>query len=461
MLEEQNLTNKKVLVLGYARSGRSVAEYLLAHGAQVTINEKQDLNGDPSVEPLIDQGVQVISGHHPLELLDQPFDFIVKNPGIPYQIPFLEKALEKQIPIYTDIELASWFTKGDIIVITGSNGKTTITQLIYEILKADQADRTHLAGNIGIPILSQLDQVKEGDTLVCELSSFQLQGTEKFHAKVSVFANIYSAHLDYHLSRENYIQAKLHLVQNNQADDYIVYNYDQAELHEWLKAYSGHKVPFASQQVDDYVKQEGAYLQGEQLFFQGQAICQLSDIQIPGQHNLMNILAALSVAMIRQVQPEVIRQTIRQYHGMPHRIQPLGDYKGRKFFNDSKATNTVATITALKSFNQPIHYIGGGLDRGNGFDDLLEHLTYVKAAYLYGQTKDKLAETMEKAQVKSIHRVDNLMQATELAYRAAKEGEVVLFSPACASWDQFDNFEQRGDLFVETINQLQEQYPYA
>lgn len=461
MLADLNLQDKHVLVLGYARSGRSVAEYLLAQGAKVTINEKKDLSGDPSFESLVKQGVQVISGDHPLSLLDQGFDFIVKNPGIPYQIPFLQQAQQQHIPIYTDIEIASWINKGDIIGITGSNGKTTITQLVYEILKADKPKQTHLAGNIGIPIMSQIDQVKEGDALVCELSSFQLQGTAKFRAEIAVFANIYSVHLDYHETRANYIQAKLNLVRNSRPEDVIIYNYDQEELADWLSPFAGQKVPFASSRVDDFVRQNGAYIDHSQLYFRDQWICDVADIQIPGQHNVMNVLAAVAVAIIRSVEPKTIRQVILSYQGMPHRIQPLGEFHGRKFFNDSKATNTVATITALKSFDQPIHYIGGGLDRGNGFDDLIEHLSYVKAAYLYGQTKEKLADTMNKAGIESVHLLDDLYQAVELAYHAAKAGEVVLFSPACASWDQFDNFEQRGDLFVETVHALQEKYPYA
>lgn len=456
----EEFKDKKVLILGYALTGRSVAEFLLQAGAQITINDREDLSQDLSIQDIIQQGVKVIDKGHPIEILESGFDYIVKNPGIPYKIDLIQEALKRDIPIYTDVELASWICPGSLIGITGSNGKTTTSQLIYQILSQSEQGQTYLAGNIGYPILKACQAMSNQDNLVAELSSFQLQGTRDFHPDIAVIINIYSAHLDYHGSRQAYINAKLRIIANVKTQDYLVFNYDQAELYDWIKDASCQLVPFSMVKIDDFVRQHGAYFEKGLLYYKGQVICSQDDIQIPGSHNIMNILAAIAVAKIKKIDDTAIVKEIKAFQGMPHRIQPLGDFMGRRFYNDSKATNTVATITALTSFQDPLHYIGGGLDRGNDFDDLIDHLSYVKAAYLYGQTKHKMAESFQKAGVKAIYLFDNLVEASQAAYQAAGQKEVVLFSPACASWDQFKTFEERGDLFIKTIRDLQESKAY-
>ncbi|MGX7092443.1 UDP-N-acetylmuramoyl-L-alanine--D-glutamate ligase [Hutsoniella sourekii] len=455
----RNFSQDHVLIIGYARTGQATADFLLRRGAKVSLSNLTELEDDQELQALVDRGLTICPPGHPESILDEPIDYIVKNPGIPYQIPFVQEAVRRGIPIYTDVELASWVLKGQLIGITGSNGKSTVTLLTHLLLQHYPAGKAFLAGNIGIPVLELVDQIGADDLLVMELSSFQLEGTQEFHPKVAIINNIFEAHLDYHGSRSAYIEAKLKLIKNLDESDYLIYNYDQEELREWLKDSPAKLIPFAQDQVDDYVRKHGSYLEDEHLFIKGKKILSTQSIQIPGKHNISNVLAAITVANQYEISPSVIQEVVETYLGMPHRIQPVAEQGGRKFYNDSKATNTTATITALKSFHQPIHYIGGGLDRGNGFEDLKPYLTLIKRAYLYGESKFKMAEVFDQVEV-AYELFDNLDQATQAAYKQAKEGQVILFSPACASWDQFKNFEERGDAFMRLVYHLLEISPY-
>ena len=455
------LSNKKVLVIGYAVTGKSVVEFLIAQGARVTLTDRGDLSEDSSVSLLKQAGVHVVDGGHPISLLDENFDFIVKNPGIPYQIPFIQAALEREIPIYTDVELAYWISEAPIVGITGSNGKTTTTSWIQQLLAARPSGKAYLAGNIGVPSLETAVKANKEDVIVMELSSFQLTGTEKFRPHIAVLTNLTSAHLDYHGTQAEYELAKMHLVARQLPSDYCVYNYEDVTLRPYMKSITAQKIPFAVELVDEFVRANGAYVANDALYFRGERVAAVSDIGIPGRHNIENALAALSVAKLYHVSNEAIQTGLMNYAGMPHRLQVIADEHGRIFYNDSKSTNRVATITALRSFNQPIRYIGGGLDRGNEFDELVPYLNQVQSAYLYGQSKEKMARAFYKAQVADVQLVTTLQEATTLAYQAAKAGEVVLFSPSCASWDQYKNFEERGQEYVACVEQLLATQPYV
>ncbi len=457
MKSTNDLQNKQILVLGYAMTGKSVVEFLLKAGANIILNDRGDLSSDPSVSFLISEGVEVVDGGHPLSLLDRPIDFIVKNPGIPYHIPFLEKAMELGIPIYTDIELASHYASAPIIGITGSNGKTTTTALIYDILKAHHPATVHLAGNIGIPTLDIVQTASAHDIIVMEVSSFQLEGTAQFHPHIAVLTNIYEAHLDYHGSRDAYVQAKMKLVANQTADDVVIYNHDQVELRELLSGTNALKIPFAIESIDDEVREQGIYMEEGALYARGERLFDTGVIQIPGQHNIQNVLAATAVALVQEVPLAVITEAIHNYQGMPHRIQPLGEYAGVRYYNDSKATNETATITALESFDTPIVYIGGGLDRGVTFEALIPHLKQVKVAALYGEAQDKMAQAFKKAGVSVIEQFADLEAATNFAVSQAETGDTVLFSPSCASWDQYENYERRGEDFIQFVQHLHEE----
>ncbi|UUX34005.1 UDP-N-acetylmuramoyl-L-alanine--D-glutamate ligase [Fundicoccus culcitae] len=460
MLETINLSNQKVLVLGYALTGKSVTQFLLEQGAIVTVNDRGDLSQDPSVPLFIEQGATFVTGSHPIDLLDENFSFIVKNPGIPYTIPIIEEALRRKIQVITDVELAYWFSEAPFIAITGSNGKTTTTRLIYEILHNYQPKQTYLAGNIGIATLDVVKKATYQDDIVIEMSSFQLNGTEKFKPAIAVLTNIYDAHIDYHGTKEAYVDAKMRIIRQLTNNDWIVYNANQPILVDLIASNVAKKVPFAVDNINEAIKKHGAYLEDKALYYQAEKIIDIEDIQIPGKHNLENILAAIAVAKLKEVPNDIIIKTIKTYQGMAHRIQPIAASQERVFYNDSKATNITATITALNSFTNPIVYIGGGLDRGNTFDDLIPFAKLVKAAFLYGETKFKMRDSFEKAGIATIELFDDLKAATKAAYLAAQAGDKVLFSPACASWDQFDNFEQRGDVFVETVEELLNQIPY-
>lgn len=445
-----DLKDKKVLVLGYARTGRGAAEFLVSQGANVTINDLNDLSEEPSIEELKAKGVIVVDKKQPVTLLNENFDFIVKNPGIPYQIELLQAAIAQEIPIYTDIEIFDWYNPGILIGITGSNGKTTTTTLVNNILQNSQY-QAHLAGNIGIPTLSVLPKVKENDVVTMELSSFQLMGTDKFKPHIAAITNIFSAHLDYHGTREEYVKAKLRLIQNQDNHDFIIFNADQKELASYLIESPANKVPFARLNLTDLVRQTGAYYENGGLYFKGELIMKEDDIQIPGEHNIENILVAIAITKILNVPNNIIHDTITNYQGVEYRIQPVGIYNGISYYNDSKATNPDATITALKSFTEPTIYIGGGLDRGITFEELVPYLENVKVAILYGESKEIMKEAMEQAQIEEIVMVDNLEQATKAAQSYAESGDVVLLSPACASWDQYQSFEERGAQFNELI----------
>ena len=455
MNPETDLENKNILILGYAKSGQAAANFFLAKGAQVTLSDNQVLDRDQTLESLLERGLVLVDGQQPVSLLEAGFDFIVKNPGIPYSIPILQAAKAQSIPIYTDIEIASWYSQAPMIAITGSNGKTTTTALINEIL----GEKAILAGNIGIPILSVVGETQADKRLVMEISSFQLQGTSFFKPKIGVITNIYPTHLDYHGSMEAYIAAKLKIAANLDEQDFLVYNYDQEILQEAAKTIKAIKLPFSRTQVTPELVAEGLYLQDGQVIYHNQPILSLDSIKIPGDHNIENVLAALAVAVIEKVDLPQVKATIEAYKGMPHRIEHVASFKGREFYNDSKATNMTATITALASFNQDLIYIGGGLDRGNEFDDLIPHLGHIKQAFLYGETKEKMAKAFEKVDIPFVL-ADNLREASHLAYQATQAGQVLLFSPACASWDQFKSFEIRGDQFKDLIAQYIQDEPY-
>lgn len=439
--------DQNILVLGYALTGKSVVDYLLRENANITLNDRGDLSKDPSVDLLLKAGVKVVDGGHPIELLEG-IDMIVKSPVIPYSIEIIQEAINQQIPVYTDVELAYLHSQAPIIGITGSNGKTTTTSLIQEILNKGIEGQAFLAGNIGIPSLEVVQMASEKDRIVMELSSFQLMGIEKFRPKIAVFTNIYSAHLDFHGSREEYVRAKLQLIKNLTPDDYLVYNADQEELVELLSASPAIKCPF-SRKVS---LEKGACLANQGLYYDGERILEQSSIVLPGDHNIENVLAAIAVAKIEGVANQDIESVVSQYHGMPHRIQYFATYQGVKYYNDSKATNTTATITALKSFKEDLIYIGGGLDRGNDFKDLIPYLKQVKAAYLYGESKEKMALDFQAAGVPHIEKVENLSEASRRAIEVSQAGQIVLFSPACASWDQYQNYEIRGQEFMDHVH---------
>lgn len=443
--------NKKVLVLGLARSGFSAAKLLHDLGALVTVNDGKPFAENPEAQDLLALGVKVITGSHPIELLDEGFSLVVKNPGIPYSQPLVQKALEKKIPVITEVELAYQISEAPIIGITGTNGKTTTTTMIANVLNAGmEKGQALLSGNIGFPASSVAQTAKPEDRLVMELSSFQLMGIDTLRPKIAVITNIYEAHIDYHGSRPEYVLAKWRLQQRMTADDYLVINWNQPEL-EALSAKSKAKIiPFSTKE-----KVAGAYMLDGMLYYKEEAIMAAEELGVPGAHNIENAVAAIAVGKLCDMSNESIKQALQIFTGVPHRTQYVTTINQVKFFNDSKATNILATEMALGGFdNEKLVLLAGGLDRGNSFDELVPALKGLKAIVVFGETKEKLAAAAQAAGVKTIEMTENVETAVPLAFSLSAAGDTILLSPANASWDQYPDFEVRGDKFMAAVAEL-------
>ncbi len=436
-------------MLGLAKSGVTAASLLHKLDAFVTVNDQKPLSENPAAQGLLQEGIKVITGSHPIELMDEGFQYVIKNPGIPYTNPLIQKALEKGIPVLTEVELAYLISEADMIGITGTNGKTTTTTLLFEML-ADGGRNPLIAGNIGTVASEVAQEAGPHNKMVVELSSFQLMGIEDFRPHIAIITNLYEAHLDYHGSLHDYWQAKVNITKNQTEDDFLIINDDQTHLIEAVAHTKAQVVPFSTtKEVLD-----GAYIKEDAIYFKDEFIVSLDDIVLPGAHNLENILSAVAACKLYDVPNESIRKVLSVFAGVKHRTQFVKEVEGRKFYNDSKATNSLATKSALNAFAGPTILLAGGLDRGNDFDDLIPYMKNVSTLIVFGETAQKLAETGRKAGIKSIITVDNVEKAVPVAYEHSRAGDVILLSPACASWDQYRTFEERGDMFIDAVHML-------
>lgn len=442
-----NNSFKHFLVLGLAKSGTVTAQYLLDHSYKVRISDLHTNENDSDVQNLKQQGAEVILGSHPSSILDG-IDCVVKNPGIPYNIPILEEAKKRNILIVTEVELARELTKGDMIGITGSNGKTTTTTLITKMLEAGKHP-VEVAGNIGRVALEVANQITN-ETMVVELSSFQLLSTAHFRPNIAVLLNVFPAHLDYHKTMDHYIAAKLNIIKHQNKDDFVVFNYDDLLLREKVESTKSKKIPFSNKGLN----KKGAWANETSLFYQNEMIIQKSDIALVGEHNYENILAAIAAVKISGISNESIRQVLREFGGVKHRLQYVDKINGRLFYNDSKATNMLATEKALSAFERPTILLCGGLSRGDNLDELIPSLQDVKAMITFGQTSEEFQLTARKANINFVKGVKTMQEAVEIAYKISEKDDVILLSPACASWDQYKTFEQRGDMFIKAIHTL-------
>ncbi|MFJ7677647.1 UDP-N-acetylmuramoyl-L-alanine--D-glutamate ligase [Peribacillus sp. NPDC097198] len=449
MKETEKYSEKKVLVLGLAKSGVTAASLLHKLGAFVTVNDMKPLSENPEAQGLLEQGIKVICGSHPIELLDEGFEFIVKNPGIPYSNPLVKGALEKGIPVITEVELAYQISEAPFLGITGTNGKTTTTTLIFEMMQAGKKSPL-IAGNIGTVASGVAEKATAADTIVIELSSFQLMGIEEFRPEISIVTNLYDAHLDYHSSKQEYAEAKAAIARNQTASDFMIFNADQVDVKNMTKKTKAELVPFSTE-----VKHEnGAYVEDGAVYFRGEKVIAVSDIALPGIHNLENVLAAISAVKLKGVSNEAIHTVLTTFGGVEHRLQYVATIEKRKFYNDSKATNILAASKALTSFTEPVILLAGGLDRGNEFDELKPAMKHVKAVITFGETAEKIERIAKELGITHIKRVDNVVKAVPVAFDLSNEGDCILLSPACASWDQYKTFEQRGDMFMEAVHKL-------
>ncbi|WP_413524252.1 UDP-N-acetylmuramoyl-L-alanine--D-glutamate ligase [Carnobacterium divergens] len=446
--------HKKVLVVGLAMSGVNAAKLLHELGALVTVNDYKSFEENPEAQELLESGIRVVTGGHPVELLDEDFELVVKNPGIMYNNPIVHRAIEKGIPVITEVELAYEVAESKIIGITGTNGKTTTTTMIAEILNHNRkTGHAYVAGNIGTPASLVAQTATKEDEIVIELSSFQLMGIKTLRPQIAVITNIFEAHIDYHGSRDEYVAAKWRITENQTADDYLILNWDQEELRELSKTSKAKIIPFSRKEI----LENGVYVKEDIIYYQDEVIMNKKDIVVPGEHNVENALAAIAVAKLVGQSNKNIVELLTTFSGVKHRTQFVTEFKQRKFYNDSKATNILATENALKGFSKPVILLAGGLDRGNGFEELIPALKNVKALIVFGETASKIEEAGIKAGVKTIQHVQNVEAAVPVAYELSEPEEIILLSPACASWDQYRSFEVRGDAFINAIDQLIEE----
>lgn len=448
MKECKTFNNKKVLILGLAKSGEAAARLLSRLGAIVTVNDGKAFEENPAAQSLLEEGIKVVCGSHPLELLDEDFAVMVKNPGIPYQNPMVEKALSKGIPVLTEVELAYLISEAPIIAITGSNGKTTTTTMIADVLNHGGKSAL-LSGNIGFPASEVAMTASQDDILTMELSSFQLMGIKDFHPHIALITNLMPTHLDYHGSFDAYIQAKWNIQNNMTADDVLILNAEQEQTKELAQKTQASLVYFSSKE-----KVEGAYQEDGKLFYKGEFIMDAQSLGVPGLHNVENALAIIAVAKLSGISNQAIAETLSSFGGVKHRLQKLGTIKDVAFYNDSKSTNILACQKALSGFdNNKVILIAGGLDRGNAFDTLIPDIKGLKKMILLGESAEKMKVAAESAGVGYLEAKD-VADATRIAFEQAQPGDIILLSPANASWDMYPNFEVRGDEFIESFQRL-------
>jgi len=435
---------KKVVVLGLGKSGWAAIRVLKKLGALVIGHDHKKTETPEEVDVELKYGEE--------EVITSDIDVVVKSPGIPYNNKHVQQAFSLHIPVITEVELAYQVTNVPFIGITGSNGKTTTTTLVGEIIKQDQ-QAVLVGGNIGTPLSQQAYEAKEEKWMVAELSSFQLMGIETFQPKIACLMNIYPAHLDYHGTIEEYIDAKSKLFQNQTKNDLAVLNADSPYTKPIEEKIQSSIYYFSTKKE----VAKGAYVEGNELMFKDEtgkktSIISVDKIVLKGEHNLENILASIVITILAGVKVESIVKVLTRFSGVEHRLEFVENQQGVSYYNDSKATNPEACSRALRSFHEPILHIAGGLNRGIDFHELIdiyEHQS-IKRLFAYGESKDMLASMAEKANVK-VTKVNTLAEAVQQAKKMATSGDVVLLSPACASWDQYASFEERGKVFKEEV----------
>ena len=445
------LNNKRVLVVGLGKSGVASALFLKAQGAQVTVSDTK--SGDElrnEIPVLLDHGITVETGGHG----DRTFrgqDLIVVSPGVPVDAPPLVQARALGEAVIGEIELAAQFLPGPIVAITGSNGKTTTTTLTGEILTAAGLP-TLVGGNIGTPAISLAGRANPETAIVLEISSFQLETIQTFRPKIAVILNVTPDHLDRHRTFEVYVDAKARIFENQQDTDFAVLNADDPTC-ATLGSRTRAQVFWFSRQKE---VQQGAWVRDGNIVFRdtkGQhEIMQVSEIPLKGAHNLENVLAAVSAGVLMGCAPDKIRQAVRDFKAVEHRLEFVATIRGVDYYNDSKATNVDATIKALESFPANIHLILGGKDKGSDYtvlNDLLRQR--VKRVYTIGAAAAKIESQIKGPEI--VH-AETLENAIRKANATAQAGDVVLLAPACASFDQFKNYEHRGQTFKEIVRGL-------
>jgi UDP-N-acetylmuramoylalanine--D-glutamate ligase len=449
-----DLQGKHVLIVGLGKSGVAAAHFLEERGARVTVSDaKPESQLSKEIPELLDRGIVVETGGHG-ERTFRGQDLIVVSPGVPYDVAPLVQARTQGVPVIGEVELAARFLRGSILAITGSNGKTTTTALTGEILEHAGLE-VQVGGNIGTPVISMVPESTPKTWNVLEVSSFQLETIERFHPQIAVILNITPDHLDRHRTLEGYTAAKARIFENQTGEDFAVLNADDA-ICRTLAIKTQAQVIWFSRKPEATIE-DGAFVRNGKILWRRQAreqeMMTVSEIPLKGNHNLENVLAAVAAAVLAGCAPAKIREAVMQFKAVEHRLEFVAAINGVEYFNDSKATNVDATIKALESFPANIHIILGGKDKGSDYTVLKELLRErVKRVYTIGAAAEKIESQIAGAA--PFERTGTLEAALERAAELAQPGDVVVLAPACASFDQFENYEHRGRVFKQTVQAM-------
>ncbi|MFC5703597.1 UDP-N-acetylmuramoyl-L-alanine--D-glutamate ligase [Cohnella faecalis] len=478
MKELQQYRGRRVVVLGLARSGAAAAKLFQGAGAIVTVNDQKPREQCPEASELEALGISVVCGGHPADLVTRETALLVKNPGIPYSADPVVQAERLGVEVVTEVEVAGRISPAPIIGITGSNGKTTTTTLTGVLLEAAGLSPI-VAGNIGRPLCEAAQEISGTGWLVAELSSFQLKGTVDFRPRVACLLNVAETHLDYHGTMEDYVVSKSKLFENQSAADVAIYNADDETCLRLSETMSGRKFPFSLtkrlaagvfvEPPYPSVKPEGDETDEPRWIVHRQGdgedakrLLPVSELGIPGRHNTANALAAVAIALSAGAEPSSLAEPLRRFRGVEHRLEYVGQIREVGYYNDSKATNPMASTMSILSLPAPLILIAGGLDRGSDYMELLPVFRdRLKGIVVLGETREKIRKVAEAAGLTAIKTVEpegdaeaTLRRAVEEAAGMAEPGDTVLLSPACASWDMFPSYEVRGRMFKQSAHTL-------
>lgn len=451
-----NLMNKKVVVLGIGKSGIAAGRLCKSLGAQVTLYDgKSRKEIQKEADALEQEGFQLIFQDFVYEEWKRQ-DLIVMSPGVPTDLPFLQESRKLHIPIWGEMELAYRYCHLPLIGITGTNGKTTTTTLVGEIFKKTMVP-TYVVGNIGTPFSERVLGMAQEGYVIAEVSSFQLETIHSFHPKVSAVLNITPDHLNRHKTFEQYIQAKEKIFMNQNRGDFLILNGDDEYCISMGKKTKAKTIFFSMKKILD----EGVYTKNNEIIIRWKddeiSLCSIKDLKMVGDHNVQNVMAATAIALCMGVTISLIREVILSFQGVEHRIEYVSTINNVLYYNDSKGTNPDAAIQAIQSMERPIVLIGGGMDKGTDFTEWIRFFKgKVKHLILLGETAKKIEDTAKQEGFSSITQVMDMKEAVELAYKIAHSGDCVLLSPACASWDMYSSYEERGKIFKQAVANLKE-----
>ncbi|MBQ2287786.1 MAG: UDP-N-acetylmuramoyl-L-alanine--D-glutamate ligase [Lachnospiraceae bacterium] len=451
-----DLGNKTVLVAGTGISGMGAMELLVKTDAELILydgNTELTVEGIQAKLPETDKKIEIIIGEL-TENVIKKIDIAVLSPGIPTDVPFVNQMRDAGVLIWGELELADQFAKGSVVAITGTNGKTTTTTLVGEILK-NHFDDVFVVGNIGTAYAGVALDTTENSHVVAETSSFQLETIDEFHPIVSAILNLTPDHLNRHHTMEGYVEAKKNIMKNQTADDYVILNYDDP----LTRAIGEKAVPQVIYFSSTQILENGYYFHDRKIYYaengETEIICSANGLKILGLHNMENIMAAVAMARCINVPMDKIRETITSFMGVEHRIEYVTEKQGVSYYNDSKGTNPDAAIKAIQAMVRPTILIGGGYDKDSTYDEWIEAFDgKVRYLVLMGETANKIAECARRHGFHEIIMVESLEEAVKVSASKAENGDAVLLSPACASWDMFKSYEVRGHMFKEFVHQL-------